>query len=65
MHPLKPYISCAHMVIEISSNEELLVYQHTSDDILQVLPKLPLSAHVEPNMRGIRTNNVQDKIPNK
>jgi hypothetical protein len=53
------------MVIEISSNEELLVYQHTSDDILQVLPKLPLSAHVEPNMRGIRTNNVQDKIPNK
>jgi hypothetical protein len=30
----------------------------------QVLPKLPLSAHVEPNLWGINTNNVQDKISN-
>jgi hypothetical protein len=25
MHTLKPYVSCAHMAIEISSDEKLLV----------------------------------------
>jgi hypothetical protein len=52
------------MVIEIFSNEEIIICRYTYDDILQVLPKLSLSAHVKPNLWGISTNNVQDKIPN-
>jgi hypothetical protein len=50
------------MAIEISSDEKLLVCRYTFDNILQVLPKLSLSAYVEPNLWGISTHHVQDKI---
>jgi hypothetical protein len=65
MHPIETYSNRTYMSIEFSSYKEIIRYGHTTNQHVQLILELPLTALIDTYLKGISTNNIKNQISNE